>query len=286
MRFLIIGAGSHLGQDFIRICKEKNIEIWSTQRIEVNEFHKYHDQDSRIFVDKKGNLISDDLKIPHFDCAFFFATHYSKSNLDYLEIINCNVVFSLNILINLLSKFSSVIYANSFLALENPSAKKKSLYAETKSTFSKYLISICQEANLRHVNLYLYDIYGNNDKRSKLLDILLKAIEKDEILRMTDGTQLIFPTYIEDVVRILLDVGQNKSIRGSFQIRNPEPTTIRQFVGIFQEIWEVNLRIEWGALPFYGDELFSVLDNPKLLHPKNGYTSLRDFLNYRKLEHQ
>lgn len=73
------------------------------------------------------------------------------------------------------------------------------LYAATKEAFEKIVQLYVDAFNFRHINLRLFDVYGEDDKRPKLWNILKKIAGTDEILEVSLGEQMLDMVHISDV---------------------------------------------------------------------------------------
>ena len=73
------------------------------------------------------------------------------------------------------------------------------LYAATKEAFEKIVQLYVDAYNFRHINLRLFDVYGEDDKRPKLWNILKKISGTDEFIDVSPGEQLLDMIHISDV---------------------------------------------------------------------------------------
>lgn len=75
-----------------------------------------------------------------------------------------------------------------------------SLYAEAKIMQSQLAKYFSKKYGMNVVGLVLYDVYGESDHRSKLLNYLCKSISLNKSIELTSGSQFVDFIHISDVV--------------------------------------------------------------------------------------
>jgi nucleoside-diphosphate-sugar epimerase len=129
-----------------------------------------------------------------------------------------------------------------------------SLYAAMKYAFQNVIDYYVSAHHFSAITLRLGDVYGPRDSRNKVIPSLLRSSLSGTCLDMTEGEQLMFPIYIEDVVsaylvalKAVLSLGQVHLIRDVFPER---PLTLKEVVSVFDSVLPHPLRINWGKLPY------------------------------------
>ena len=74
--------------------------------------------------------------------------------------------------------------------------KGDSLYSYTKNAFIEILNYYTKSAKLNVKNLYLYDNYGEDDNRGKIIELLIKSAIMDTSINLRSKNQLINFYYI------------------------------------------------------------------------------------------
>jgi nucleoside-diphosphate-sugar epimerase len=169
---------------------------------------------------------------------------------------------------------------------ENKEYSPVNLYAATKYAFQNILQYYVEARDIKAITLKLFDPYGPNDPRPKLLNLLMKIAETGESLAMSPGEQKIDLVHIDDVVRAyeiaakrLLD---NK-VEGHeiYGIASGKPITLKMLVSIIEKETMKKINIEWGGRPYRHREVMDPMDKlnslpgwyPKISH-KAGVKSL------------
>jgi len=124
-----------------------------------------------------------------------------------------------------------------------------SLYAATKQALLDIAVFYAHEG-LDVRELTLFDTYGPNDPRRKLVPLLLEAAATGASLDMSSGDQFIDLLYVTDVVEALLQTtrqpaAETPSVR-QFVARSEGPVTIRQLVEVVEKVVGLRMSVEWG----------------------------------------
>lgn len=129
------------------------------------------------------------------------------------------------------------------------------LYAATKEAFEKILQYYVDAHGFRAITLRLFDVYGEDDKRPKLWNILRDIAGTDRSIDLTSGEQLLDMVHISDVVRAyeaayswLCDHPElrNEVYGVDSGVRMP----LRDIVELFREVIAKPINLNWGAKPY------------------------------------
>jgi len=139
------------------------------------------------------------------------------------------------------------------------------LYAATKQAFEAILEYYIQVFKLKTITLKLFDTYGPNDPRYKLIPLLGKIKTTQENLLMSPGDQLIDMVYIGDVINAYL-VAARRLLEGkvyqheSYGISSGHPVTLRELVHTFECEVGNKLPMVWGGRPYRDREVMKTWD--------------------------
>ncbi|MEC9293536.1 MAG: NAD-dependent epimerase/dehydratase family protein [Chloroflexota bacterium] len=134
------------------------------------------------------------------------------------------------------------------------------LYAATKQAFRSVLSFYVETADLRVINLELYDTFGPNDQREKLFNLLNRLRVTGETISMSPGNQLLDPIYIDDVCDAFLvalkrlQSGQVKRSE-TYSVCSDKSIQLRELVKIYENISNTKLNVEWGGRPYRAREV-------------------------------
>ena len=140
--------------------------------------------------------------------------------------------------------------------------RPKGLYAATKQAFEDVLRYYADADQLHVVTLNLYDSYGPDDPRGKLVSALVNAARSGKHLDMTSGRQLIDLVHVDDVVRAFshafsLARGMPFCEARAFAVSSGQAVSLRELVGIVEAIVGHPLDVTWGAREDRANEMLT-----------------------------
>ena len=135
-----------------------------------------------------------------FHLASFFVSEHQFQ--DIAKLIHSNIIFGTHLVEAAISNdcFHFINTGTSWQHFENESYNPVNLYAATKQAFNDILKYYVEAHKLKVVTLKLYDTYGPDDPRPKLINLLKRTAETGETLDMSLGEQLIDLVHVDDVV--------------------------------------------------------------------------------------
>jgi nucleoside-diphosphate-sugar epimerase len=184
------------------------------------------------------------------DTVIHIATYYSyahtKSQIDL--IIDSNLKFGCHLLEAASNNnISNFINLGSYLQ----DYDFHSLYSVTKKAMQDMVTNYASNKKVNAITLKLCDVYGPNDRREKILNIL----KKSNSIEMTPGFQEIRLTHVQDVLSAiilalsLLHINTNKFEHRVYYV-GAQAFSLRQVVDIFEKVSNKKLNIQWGAIPY------------------------------------
>ena len=155
-----------------------------------------------------------------------------------------------------------------------------SLYAAMKQAVDDVLQFYAETTPLNVVSLHLADVYGPNDPRPKILNLLLDAARSGEVLVTTPGEQVIHPIHVDDVVNALRVAGGRvvnspSDAFSQFAVRPADTVDLRTLASIVAEVSGRPLRIEWGGRPYRAREIMMPWTSGEVLPGWEPCVSLR-----------
>ena len=130
------------------------------------------------------------------------------------------------------------------------------LYAATKQAFENILDFYADAFGMRVITLKLFDTYGPDDPRPKLINLLVKAMKTGEVLGMSPGEQMLDLVQIDDVTRAfavcaqqLLD-GIASHSHERYAVSSGKPLSVRQLVALLEQISGKSINVTFGARPY------------------------------------
>lgn len=132
------------------------------------------------------------------------------------------------------------------------------LYAATKQAFESIIEYYVQAHDFRVITLKLFDVYGPNDPRKKIFQLLDDAARSSKSLSLTEGQQLLDLVYIDDVINAysvakqILDNSENdtRGFHQRYHVSTQHFRQLREWVELYLTISQQRVEINWGAQPY------------------------------------
>jgi nucleoside-diphosphate-sugar epimerase len=183
-----------------------------------------------------------------FHLASLFLSQHSDDNLQ--ELLDSNIGFSTNLVEAMTSCEHPPYLINtgtSWQHYRNYDYNPVNLYAATKQAFES--------------TLKLFDTYGPNDPRKKLISLLHDTATSGNLLLMSPGDQIIDLVYIDDVVSAFhcaYDyVSQQPSEHSRFAIHANKRYSLKNLVVAFEKTLKIKLNIDWGSREYRAREVMT-----------------------------
>lgn len=272
MKILIIGSKSFVGKNLINFYKKKNCEIIISR--------------SFSYLTKEGwlkDIIRKIIKIKPdkiFYCSAEQTSKDDQKNIKKILFTNCEVpcLIAFNLLKHGIFKSKFVFFGTAWEKNFKGKYFPVNLYAASKKA-SENLLTHYALKGVRIINFKLFDTYGVNDNRKKILYLLLNSLKKNKKLKTTEGLQEINLTEINDICRGI-NLGINESKKWKFKkdgilkyyLGQRKVLTIKKLVKICEKILNKKGKIDFGALKYRDREpmkTFKSFNTPKKWKPEN-----------------
>jgi len=156
------------------------------------------------------------------------------------------------------------------------------LYAATKQAFESLLKFYVETNDLKVITLALFDTYGPDDSRKKLIPLFFDVKKTDQELIMSPGRQLIDLVYIDDVIDafvIAAKLLRKQVIKHSlYGISSKSAMPLVDVVKTFEAVTSITLPIKWGGRSYRAREIMIPWSQHSALPGWEPKTSLREGL--------
>jgi len=141
-----------------------------------------------------------------------------------------------------------VYIGTSWEKLDNNPKVAKNLYASVKKSFDAIADYWAFKSNVQITKLTLCDTYGPFDDRNKIVDLIIKSIERP--FKINSPTQFINLTYSADICSALdciLESDLPGNIVREYMVRSNNEISLKELVYLVENILNKKLMIEFGA---------------------------------------
>jgi CDP-3, 6-dideoxy-D-glycero-L-glycero-4-hexulose-4-reductase len=259
MKILIIGANGFLGSALFRHYQNKKANILS---------FSYRPETHELSIANIEALI----KQHQFDLIINAGgSQNGQDDLSALkELIYSNILFpsSLASIIKFNSPTTCLIsFGTSWQIGETGNSEPFNAYASSKSGVEPFFDHFALDG-VKIATLRLYDTYGPNDKRKKIINLIADALISKSVLEMTGGNQAINFVHIEDVIAAVeISYQELKNLIESrhliYSIKSKDTITVLQLLDLMKNILKLNdiSFIKPGVLKYRKRERFNLIDN-------------------------
>lgn len=269
---MLTGVSGFVGSHLAQYLNERGFSVYGLIRKPIQNVElasRLSNIDLRVFTDADLTDIVADIKP---DLVIHLASLYlTVHNFDQIDsLIQSNITFP--------TKLLEAMTANNVTKLINTGTSWQhynsaqydpvNLYAASKQAFEdiiKYYISI---KKISCITLKLFDTYGPNDNRGKLISLLDKLSMSKEALAMSPGEQFIEITHIEDVcsaylAAISLIDTMDLGICNSYGVFSNNFIRLKELVSEYERANNTTLNIKWGEREYREREVMNPCDNLK-----------------------
>jgi len=255
MKILVLGGSGFLGKKLIDNLSQQPIELFAAVR---NIPSTSNQNCTYVLVDDLGKDSS--LGPLVFDVIINVAMKRSSRHLP----VSDEVIRELNyeIPLRIIRSYSnqSTLVINTSTYIQNYKGVKGQTietYGATKELLSTALKSDADTGLYRVLDLYLFTLYGPGDRDTHLIPLLLSAIRKRTVVSLSEGNQLMNLLYAQDAVDSIVGaiINSNKGY-SAYHLWEPVYFTVRELVQTIEQALDTTLKVEWGAVPYGGHEMF------------------------------
>lgn len=144
---------------------------------------------------------------------------------------------------------------------ETDDVRPVNLYAATKQAFDTLVDYYHDAWDISQITLKLCDTYGPNDKRRKLINILLQAAASDERLDMSPGDQILDLTHINDIVsayeRAITLLGSTEKKTSARYLISGSRHSLKEVVAMVSRVTGRDLQANFGGRPYRDREVMN-----------------------------
>lgn len=124
-----------------------------------------------------------------------------------------------------------------------------SFYGATKQAQCDLVQYFVEAEGLDAREVCLFDTYGPDDDRGRLVTLLLDAAASGAPLALSSGRQLIDLTHIDDVAAALVMLARHEQPVSRLVVRAGAPRTIRALADLVSQVTGRPINARWGARP-------------------------------------
>ena len=248
----IIGSNGFIGENLCQFFKNKKVNTIIFPSFKKNK--KNWIKNVSIYIKKK----KPDIII---NCSS--SQLFTDDEKSIKELINSNIT-SQSIFLKKASENKNfkgyISFGSKSEYNEHGDFKPLNFYGVTKYAVDYIFKFFSQEFNLTIVSLKLFDTYGVNDKRKKIINLLLNNYKQNRTLALTPGNQTLDFVHIRDICDLINLICKDilkKKIYGfnKFTVSSKKPIKLKNLVKILKQKLKKKLKAELGKKKYRHKEL-------------------------------
>lgn len=249
-KILITGSTGFIGSHIKNYLLEKNyLVIDILRKKNKKKIKKIYKNYKPIFYNNIYDLEKKIKKI-NYNIIINCATFYSK-NYDYktvLELIKTNILFSTLIVIGNQKNLKKIINFDTMMQHSfDENFNPMNVYAITKfahKNISKFIIS--KNKNIKFYNLKLYETFGFNDKRNKLIPLIIKNYKKNKITNIISNNLEMNFTSINNIIQIIEEIlNKDSYVPKEYILKNYKSVQIRELINKCNQKLKKKIKVKY-----------------------------------------
>ena len=252
MKIGIIGPNSFIGSNLIRYFNNK-------KKCDVFVFSSYS-KFKKKWINKVCSEISKNKPNIIINCSAYQNLNYYKKNIAKLleSNISANIFFMYEATKN--KKFNGFItFGTKYEFNDKYQYQPSNFYAATKHCTDFFLKYFSIKKKISTVSLKLFDTYGNNDKRKKILNLLIKAYKKNKTLNLTPGDQYLDLVNIKDICSLIelicTDIKKRKLLgHNVFTVSSLKPIKLKKLVYKINKRLKKKIKVKFNKIRYRSDQ--------------------------------
>lgn len=274
MNVLVTGATGFIGSNLCRKLLEKHYKVHILVR-KTSTFEYLKDIVNEVNIycwDEDIKELTKYLIENQIQCIFHLASYIKTEHIqeDVRKLINSNILYGTNVL-------EAMKYSNTKLIINtgtywqhynSEEYNPVDLYAATKEAFEKIIKYYVEAENIRCITLKLFDTYGENDKRPKLINLLNKFADEKKVLDMSLGKQKLDLVHVDKVTDSFIKafelLEKNTNLKyDSYGVSSGKQISLREIVENFEKESGKKILVNWGARPYRKREVMEPIKSLK-----------------------
>jgi nucleoside-diphosphate-sugar epimerase len=249
-KILITGSTGFIGSHIKEFLLEKNyLVIDILRKKNKKKIKKIYKNYKPIFYNNIYDLEKKIKKIQYniiINCATFYSKNYDCKTV--LELIKTNILFSTLIIIGNQKNLKKIINFDTMMQHSiNENFNPMNVYAITKfahKNISKFIIS--KNKNIKFYNFKLYETFGLNDKRNKLIPSIIKNYKKNKFTNIiSDNLEMNF-TNINYIIQIIEKIlNKNLYTPKEYILKNYKSVNIRELINECNQKLKKKIKVKY-----------------------------------------
>ena len=251
--FLLTGTSGFIGYNFLEYILSKKhsvidvLRIKNKHNIKLNQLKRKYSQNYKTIYFKDYKELKKRIKNIKIDFFINFATMYKNNHKhdDIFHFINSNILFP-TLMYDLVSnKVKKIINFGSMMQYNNSKLASQNLYAATKSAFEMINDYYLLQTKAHFYNLKLYESYGKNDNRKKLIPTIIKNYHLNKITKILSNKLELNIIHINDIIKAIMLLLDGNVKSGSYCLKQNKNIKIKELIDTLNKRLKKKIKVKY-----------------------------------------
>ena len=247
-KVLITGSTGFIGTAILKFLIKKKFQVYAilknNKKRKKEKYKNYH-----LILYKNLTELEKKLKNYKFDILINCATLYSKKDdlKTMLNMIETNIAF-FSIILKLTIKDVKLII-NFGSMMEHLRYKKiyyENFYSITNSTMHNIINLFTNNKDTKFINIKLFETFGENDHRQKVIPTIIKNYKKNKIIRIAPANLKLNFVNVTSIIEVISDILLKKKFTsGDYCLRTYKFINIKFLIMSLNKILKKKIKIKF-----------------------------------------
>lgn len=288
-KIAITGANGFIGSNLVNklVKNDYEVAIICREKSNLESLNNVIDKVKIYRVDDDIDKIINSFREFNPECIIHLAAVFKTehNSQDIYKFIDSNIKYP-SIILEAMSKAGIRKFINTGTAWQhynNDEYNPVCLYAATKESFEKIIEYYVKALNFKCITLKLFDSYGENDNRGKLISSLINTAISNGEINMSNGEPKMDLTHVDDISRGFIkafeyldciDYGEHKK----YALCTGKTLSLKEIVKIFEEQTGYKLKVNWGVRKYRDREIMEPWNKYEILPNWQSRISFEDWI--------
>lgn len=250
LRALVIGSTGFVGRHLTRRLSREGWDVHVVLRRQSSRRPALPDATHIHVVDDSVAEVGAVIGVVEPFVVFHVAAFTGSDQSRFVEMIESNVTLTTAVARAATSSRARLVHVSTaWQHYGGAEYSPVSLYAATKQAQCDIVRYFAEAEGLDAREVCLFDTYGPDDDRAKLLTLLVQAARTGEPLALSSGRQLVDLTHVDDVAAALITAGLHEGPVSRLVVRSGKPIAVRDLASMVSAVSGRRIDARWGGRP-------------------------------------
>ena len=254
-KLLLTGTSGFVGYAFLKYALSKKFDVIDILRyknkknLKIKKLKKKYKKNYKTIFFSNNRQLKKEISKIKVDCFINFATLYKNNHKheDIFGFIESNILFP-TLIYDLLHKRTNIIinFGSMMQHSDGKNYTPKNFYASTKNAFEMIgnFYSLNNYKN-KIYNLKLYESYGENDKRKKIIPTLLENYKKNKTTKILSKKLELNIVHINDIINAIMILLKNNIKPGSYCLKQNKNIKIYNLINNINKDLSKKIKVKY-----------------------------------------